>query len=373
MQRRHVLLGTIVGALGVLAVSVVPLASQASGMGTQATAPFLQGDSKTNCAYPSSSIATLETLSDLTGTTYNCVLLFDNQKPTWSDWVWPWWASPPSPDMAWDSWLQLTKLRTAAGLTEVALAKAVGFSNSKISRMEDSKVPIFIDDLETLLDFYRVSKARRTELLDVARHAQERNWLRINNPYLPHDWQVWEEFELEARALNYFELSVVPGPLQTPEYARAIITATGRGLPEAEVDGLVASRMSRQNLLTLSRPVRLQAIIDEHALERPFGDREVVAQQIQHLIRMVDRPNISVQLLPTDAGLHSGLNGPFVLMHYQDEASLVLLENKVASMFLDEDEQIETYEAVWGELSALAYDEVETLDFFRAMAAKIGG
>jgi transcriptional regulator with XRE-family HTH domain len=268
---------------------------------------------------------------------------------------------------------ELTKLRTAAGLTEVALAKAVGFSNSKISRMEDSKVPIFIDDLETLLDFYRVSKARRTELLDVARHAQERNWLRINNPNLPHDWQVWEDFELEARALLNFELSMIPGLLQTPEYARTIIAATGRGLSEAEVDGLVASRMSRQNLLTLTRPVRLHAIIDQQALDRSFGNQNVVVQQIQHLIRMIDRPNVGVQLLPTDAGLHSGLNGPFVLMHYAEDASLVLLENKVASMFLDEDEQIETYDAVWGELSALAYDEVESLEYFRALVAKLGG
>jgi hypothetical protein len=106
VRHQRAVSGVIFAAVGVLALSVAPLASQASGTEAQPAAPFLQGDSKTNCVYPANGIANLEMLSNLTGATYNCVLLFNNDKPTWSDWVWPWWVTPPSADTAWNSWLQ---------------------------------------------------------------------------------------------------------------------------------------------------------------------------------------------------------------------------------------------------------------------------
>lgn len=167
--------------------------------------------------------------------------------------------------------------------------------------------------------------------------------------------------------LNYQPL-VIPGLLQTPEYARALIRATGHELSDGQIDALVASRMARQGLLTRFEPLKLHAIIEQSVLERPFGEPGVLVRQIRHLADAAERPNITLQVVPTEAGLHAGLNGPFVILEYGDEPSLVLLENKVSSLFLDEDEQVEVFEVAWTELRDCAFDVTETVEFLRSIA-----
>ncbi|RZS37544.1 hypothetical protein EV193_105100 [Herbihabitans rhizosphaerae] len=256
-------------------------------------------------------------------------------------------------------------------MTGDALAKAVGMSPSKVSRVEHCEAGIYLDEVEKLLDFHRVSKRKRVELLDIARHAQERGWLRVNNPSLPKDWQAWLDFEAEANALSMYTPLTIPGLLQTSEYARAIIEATGTWLSDNEIDAMVASRMSRQGLLSRSTPLRLDTVIEESVLTRPLGDPEMQARQLRHLVNSAHRPNITIRVLPHAAGLHAGLNGPFVMLDYDDETSLVLVETRVSSLFLDEQEHIDDYEAVWHQLSDLAFDLGETTEFLRKAADRL--
>ncbi|WP_344925273.1 Scr1 family TA system antitoxin-like transcriptional regulator [Saccharopolyspora gregorii] len=124
----------------------------------------------------------------------------------------------------------LRKQRIAAGLSAAELARSVGMSGSKISRFENCESGIYLDDLEKLIDFYGMSKKRRVELLDIARHAEERGWLRLRSGEFPADWQTWVDFEDEATALRSYEPLIIPGLLQTAEYARSIIRATGGAL-----------------------------------------------------------------------------------------------------------------------------------------------
>jgi len=262
----------------------------------------------------------------------------------------------------------LRKLRAATGLSTDATGEAVGMSGSKISRIETVELGIYLDDLEKLLDFYKVTRKQRVYLLDLARHAEQRGLLRMTNANLPEDWQTWADFEDEANGLLNYQPLMVPGLLQTPEYARSIIKATGHGLSDGEVDSLVASRMARQGLLNRTQPLRLHAIIEQSVLERPFGDPGARARQHRHLLDAGERANITVQVVPTEAELHSGLNGPFVILEYDDDPSLVLLENKVASLFLDEEEQIQVFEATWTELRKLAYSISDTAEFLRSQA-----
>lgn len=262
----------------------------------------------------------------------------------------------------------LRKLRANAKLSTDALGEALGMSGSKISRIETSDLGIYLDDLEKVLDFHRVDRAQRVFLLDLARHADQRGLLRMNNTNLPEDWQTWADFEDEASGLLHYQPLMIPGLLQTPEYARAIIKATGHGLSDDQVDALVSSRMARQGLLSRTRPLRLHAIIEQSVLERPFGDPGTRTRQLRHLADAAERPNITIQVIPTEAALHSGLNGPFVILGYDDDPSLVLLENKITSLFLDEDEQIDVFEETWAELAALAFDITETAEFLRTNA-----
>lgn len=239
-------------------------------------------------------------------------------------------------------------------------------SSSKISRLEVAELGIYQDDLEKFLDFYRVPKKRRVELLDIARHAEQRGWLRMRTPNLPSDWQTWSDFEDEASALLQFEPMALPGLLQSSEYARAIIEATGGKLDEVEVDALVASRMARQGLLSKKQPLLLHAVIEESVLSRPFGDEEACTRQLRHLIDTASRPNVTLQVLPTSAGLHPGLNGPFIMLDYEEQPSLVWLETKLSSLFLEDDDQIDAFAAAWDELVNRALSTDESLELLHS-------
>ncbi|WP_158848528.1 helix-turn-helix domain-containing protein [Saccharothrix deserti] len=263
--------------------------------------------------------------------------------------------------------ITLRKLRRATGMTGADVAKAVEMSASKISRVESAESGIYLDDVEKLLDFYGVTKKQRVYLLDLARHAEQRGLLRVNNAHFPEDWQTWADFEDEASALLNYKPLTIPGLLQTTEYARQIIWATGHGLDEDQIETLVSSRMARQGLLTRSNPLQLHAIIEQAVFDRPFGDPHVYSRQIRHIVDMSEMPNITVQVMPTEAGLHPGLNGAFVILKYDDDPSLVLLENKIASHFLDEPNQIELFEDTWGVLRDVAFSVEETAAYLKGL------
>lgn len=262
--------------------------------------------------------------------------------------------------------MTLRRLRKESGVSGVEVAKALGISSSKVSRLETSDCGVYVDDVEKLLDFYRVPLPLRVELLDVARRSQQRGLLRMNGSRLPSDWQVWIDFEEDATVLLNYEPLMIPGLLQTPEYARSIIRETGHELSPVEVDALVASRMARQGLLSQTKPVALDAIVDQSVLERPFGDPAAHRRQIRHLADVADLPNISIRMVPTEAGMHSGMNGPFVIIRYADESNVVFLENKVSSLYLDEEEHIQVYETTWAELGKHACSTSKTADYLRS-------
>ncbi|MFI0468119.1 helix-turn-helix domain-containing protein [Saccharopolyspora sp. 5N102] len=262
----------------------------------------------------------------------------------------------------------LRRLRAESGLSAAEVGKALAMSGSKLNRIEAAEIGIYQDDLEKLLDYYRVSRKRRVELLDIARHAEQRGWLRMRNANLPADWQAWSDFEDEAGSLLNYEPLMLPGLLQTAEYARSIIEATGSGLSASEIDDLVSSRMARQGLLTKTTPVQFHAIVEENVLARPFGSDGAKDRQLRHLIDQAGRSNITLQVSRTELGMHAGLNGPFVILEYDAEASLVWLENKLVSMFLEEDDQIETYARTWDDLVKLALSPEESVDLLRELA-----
>lgn len=269
--------------------------------------------------------------------------------------------------------MELRKLRTAAGLTQEQVAYAiVGMSKSKVGKQEKAKIGIYPEDLQKLLDLYRVTDQRRVELLDMARRTGERGALYVyGSRKLPIDLKTWLDFEAEASAILMYQPLVIPGLLQTPEYARAIIQATGKDLSEAEIHGLVSNRMARQELLSRENPVKLHAILEQNVLTRPFGHASDLVQQLHYLLEAADRDNITIQVVSADTALHTGLSGPFNILKYDEEPSLVWLENKVSSLCLDEEEQIEVYTQTWDELCALAYSVEKSVDFISAITTQV--
>lgn len=267
--------------------------------------------------------------------------------------------------------IELRKLRIAAGLTLTQVAQAVGMSETKIGRQEKAKIGIYLHDLDKLLDLYQVSDQRRVEIIRMAHDIQDHGWLYIHSgKKLPEDWKTWIDFETKASAICNYQTLLIPGLLQTPEYARAIIRATSSDLSEAEMHSLVNSRMALQTLLSTTKPVDFHAIIEERTLSRQFGDPKALTRQLHHLLDAATQPNITIQVIPDNIGLHSGFNGPFVVLKYDHEPSLVWLENRISSLILDEEEQIQVYMKIWGELQKLAYNAEKSVKLISAIATQ---
>lgn len=265
----------------------------------------------------------------------------------------------------------LRKIRTENGASAAEVGKALGMSGSKLNRIETCEIGIYLDDLEKLLDFYQVAKLRRVELLDIARHAEQRSWLRTRNAHFPADWQTWSDFEDEATALRHYSPLVIPGLLQTPEYARAVISVTSGEVGERQVDDLVANRMARHGALSRSKPVDLHVVMEETMLLRPIGNAVASARQLRHLAEEADRPNVTLQLLPASAGLHPGMAGAFIMLEYDAEPSLVWLEQLAASLFLEEEEHVGLYRSAWLSLKENALTTEESSERLRQMAVQV--
>jgi hypothetical protein len=152
-----------------------------------------------------------------------------------------------------------------------------------------------------------------------------------------------------------------------------VITATGGGMDENQVEALVASRMARQGVLTRSRPLELDVIVDQAVLRRDFGRPGALARQLRHLGDTGEQDNVTVRVLPADTGLHPGLYGSFVILEYDAEPSLVLLENRVASLFLDEEEHIEPHTQAWTDLGARALSSADSAKLITETARELSG
>ena len=253
--------------------------------------------------------------------------------------------------------LALRRFRRGSGQSGAEVAAALGVSASRVSRWETAAAGIRVEELERLLDHYRVPPPSREALLDAARRAVGRGG-RGDRP-------EWVDFEEDAAALRNYEPLLVPALLQTAEYARAIIRETGPELSHAEVDAATARRMARQNTLTRTKPALLDVLVDQSVLDRPFGDPGTHRRQLRRLADLAELPNVSVRVIPTAAGLHPGLTGPFAIVDHVEETSLVLLETRLSTVVLDDEERVEAFEKTWNALGDRAFSTAKTETYLR--------
>lgn len=238
---------------------------------------------------------------------------------------------------------ELRRLRTERGISSVAVAKALGVHPSKISRIENNKIGLRVDEVAAMLGLYHVPERRRKQLLDLVRRAEEPGWWQTRGSDLPELWQTLIEFEQRAIHIVNYEPFMVPGLLQTAEYARAIIFGTAASLSDKELDAKVAARLGRQAILARVRPPSLEVVLCEPVLRVPVGGADIMRRQLRALVDTAARPDITVRVVPLAAGPHPGMEGNFVLMEFVDEPALVHLENWSNSAFLEEPDQVESY------------------------------
>jgi transcriptional regulator with XRE-family HTH domain len=265
---------------------------------------------------------------------------------------------------------ELRALRERRGLSCAKVARLLGVSASKISRIETGSSGMQIEDVAALLGFYQVPAARRQELLELLRRGNLKGWWH-RQAGLPHLWRALIDVESKASRILNYEALVVPGLLQTSEYSAVMIRGSEPAtLSNGELDNLVASRMARQALLTRANAPEFCAVINEIALRLPIGPAGVMKRQLQHLLTVAERPNIHLQVIPADVGANAGLRGPFVILEFPEEPGLVFVENHDTGIFLDDETDLNRYRLALRNILDLALSQEASAELIGSLAGR---
>ncbi|MET8043795.1 helix-turn-helix transcriptional regulator [Micromonospora sp. NPDC005215] len=241
---------------------------------------------------------------------------------------------------------QLRRLRESSGVTREGAGWEIRSSESKISRMELGRVGFKERDVSDLLTLYGVTEEHeRDALLKLARDANSPGWWHRYGDVLPTWFQSYLGLEAAAALIRSYEVQFVPGLLQTREYARAVVLLGHGTADPGEIDRRVALRMQRQQLLHRESPPQLWAVVDEAALCRPIGGREVMRGQLTALIEATKSPNIRLQVIPFAAGGHAAAGGAFTILRFGDQElpDIVYIEQLTSAIYLDKRDDLDYY------------------------------
>lgn len=265
--------------------------------------------------------------------------------------------------------VKLRHARNDVGKTTSEAAEELGCSRGKISQMEAGMYRLQHRDVRDLLKFYGVSQAELGALVQQAKRSAEPSW------WAPYADVVEEWFafflgsEGEAvREFNYEQL-VVPGLLQTRDYAAALTTAS-RSVSERDRQKVAALRLERQRRLADPDPLMLHVVIEESVLWRPIGGREVLRAQLRHLVEMAALPHVDIQVVPTGIGAHSGMDGKFILLEFDEFSPGVFLEGHpvLGARYDVEDPKLtETYASIAKALRDEAFDQRQSNEFIESV------
>ena len=265
---------------------------------------------------------------------------------------------------------QLRRLRETAGVTRDDAGYHIRASGSKISRMELGRVSFKERDVTDLLEYYGIDDvAEKEKLVQLTREANATPWYQKFQDVVPDWFHVFVGLEEAAQLIRVYEVQFVPGLLQTEEYARAVIVQGAPGLDPDEVERRVALRMGRQKLLTRENPPRYWVVMDEAALRRPMGGRDVHVGQIERLIDLVGEPNITIQVMPFRYGGHAAEGGAFTIMRFPetDLPDVVYMEYLTGAHYIDKPEEVERYAAVMERLSVAGTSPDRTREILSGM------
>ncbi|MET9524050.1 helix-turn-helix domain-containing protein [Streptomyces coeruleorubidus] len=270
---------------------------------------------------------------------------------------------------------ELRALRTSAGLTSGEAARLVGWHQSKVSRIETGTSGVKPADVRLLLDAYAVADTQLRELLMMLAGSDDsggrQHWWHAYRGVLPPTYRDFISLESQAGAMRTLETTVIPGLLQTPEYARAVTKAAVEGLSEDRLDTLVEVRLARQDVLRADPPLELSAVLDEAVLRREVGGPGVMARQLERLVEAARLPQVRLQVLPFAAGAHIGVTGPFVIFSFSSTSDLdvVVLDHLTSSLYLERKEDLQAYTEAFNALQIHALSPEDSLDFIAGTAA----
>ncbi|MEV0976840.1 MULTISPECIES: helix-turn-helix transcriptional regulator [unclassified Streptomyces] len=264
---------------------------------------------------------------------------------------------------------ELRRLRELKGMTAEEVAERLLVSQSKISRLENGRRSISQRDVRDLCSVYEVEDQRVVDsLMQMAKDSRQQGWWHTfgDIPY-----SVYIGLETDAASLRVYDPQVVPGLLQTRQYAEALIAGALPETAQADIDKRVQVRMRRQERITApENPLRLWAVLDEAALRRVVGNESVMRDQLEYLVEQSQLPHVTVQVIPFEMGAHPGLNGQYAILEFPDAAdsSVVYIEGVTSDLYLEKPNDVHKYAMMYEHLRAQALNVDQSLQYISRIA-----
>lgn len=265
---------------------------------------------------------------------------------------------------------QLRRLRENSDISTHDAGRAIRASHSKISRMELGRVGFKQRDVGDLLTLYGVTSVEeRRAMLSLVREANTPGWWHQFGDVLPQWFEVYIGLEQAARLIRAYEVQFVPGLLQTADYARAVIKLGHPHATAEELDRRVDMRLTRQHRLLRADELRMWAVVDEAALRRPLGGVSAMRAQLEHLIELNLRDNVTLQVVPFHAGGHAAAGGPFSIMRFTEDSlsDVVYLEQLTSALYLERPNDVDHYRKVMDRLCVKAQPALLTTDLLTSL------
>jgi transcriptional regulator with XRE-family HTH domain len=268
--------------------------------------------------------------------------------------------------------LVLRDLREARRITGEHAAREVERSASWLSRIETGRIGLRLRELHDLLDLYRVEDQQvRDELEVLAREGRQRGWWSKYGESLPQPYSIYVGFEAEASALWIYETMVVHGLLQTEDYARAMFQLGTESLDSQVVEDRVKVRMDRQAVLYRPDPLRLSVVLEEAVLHRSFGGRDVLRGQLECLVRVTERKNVEICVVPFGRGIPTAGAGPFTVVQFADSDPKIVYVEGLTGGTYEEGEHAELYVALFDHLRSVALSTTESTDMIKRVLERL--
>ena len=270
--------------------------------------------------------------------------------------------------------IELHRYRDAAGISPDQAAYEIRASRSKISRMENGLVRFKERDVTDLLTLYGITDEQiRGRLVTLARQANTPGWWSKYGDIMADWFESYLGLETAASVIRTFELQFVHGLFQTEDYARAVTLLGHTAAPADEIDRRVSLRLKRQDLLTSTNPPQVWSVLDEGALRRPVGGRQVMRAQLSHLAEVARLRHVTIQVVPFARGGHAAAGGSFTVLRFSEREvpDVVYLEQLTSALYLDKLEDVDHYLEVMNHLSTEALTPAQTAKFITELIQDI--
>jgi transcriptional regulator with XRE-family HTH domain len=271
---------------------------------------------------------------------------------------------------------ELRRLREDRGMTAEEVADRLLVSQSKISRLENGRRSISPRDVRDLCGVYEVDDKKLVEsLMQMARESRQQGWWHAFAELSP-SYSVYIGLETDASSLRVYEPQVVPGLLQTPDYAAAVISGALPEVGDEEVSSRVQVRLRRQQRIWDDRaPLRLWAVVDEAAVRRSVGGAATMVEQMHRLAECSRLPNVTLQVMPFSAGAHPGVNGQYSILEFPEAAdsTVIYLEGGTSDLYLEKPHDVQYYSVMYEHLRAQALSPEQSRRFITKLAGEYQG